>query len=395
MTNIPRKTQKIFAQDATNTGVFGSAADNTKILSNDLDVLQSKAAFLEGWSPAVLGDKKFPALEEFQAIDRITTQQIAYLLQKGIPEWDSGTTYYQSCVVRQAGTYQLYGSLSDDNIGHALSDTVNWKPLISLDFVVAPATETLAGIAEIATAEETKAGTDDTRFVTPAKLKALLPPTGTVYAYALGTTAPTGHVMVGGRTIGNALSNATERANADTKDLFVGLWNTYDNTQLPIQDSSGALATRGVSADDDFNANKKLPTLDARGRVIAGLDNMGGTPAGRLTGQVGGVNGLQIGSGGGEESHTLVISEIEKHKHVTPVNDTSGRAASLQNAYGGVWPFGSESIGLGSTSNVNGNYLSSGEDSWLLTGEAVESLGDSSPHNNVQPTLVLPYIMRL
>jgi len=368
MVNIARKTQKIFASLASNTGVFGSAADNTKILSNDLDVLQSKPAFLQGWIDAVLGTKKFPALEEFQAMDVITTQQIAYILQKGIPEYDAGTTYYVSCVVRQPNTYQLYGSLSDDNTGHPLSDAVNWKPLISLDFVVAPATETVAGIAEIATAAEAKAGVDDTRFITPAKLKALLPPTGVVYAYALGTTAPDGHVMVGGRTIGNAASGATERANADKVDLFTGLWNAFSNTLLPIQDNTGVASTRGVSAAVDYAAGKRLPTLDARGRVLAGLDNMGGVPAGRLSGQPFGVNGLVSGSAGGEELHSLVIAEMPAHGHDTPLNINFG---------GGGIPAMEDGSGIN-----NRNFPSS-------------QTGGNSPHNNVQPTLVLPFIMRL
>lgn len=370
MAKIPRKTQKIFAENADNNGVFGSAADNTKILSNDIATIQSKAAYSNGWDEAVIGDKKFPPLEEFQSLQYMWSTQLAYIFENGIPEYDSGTTYYEYSIVRQTGTYQLYGSLVANNVGNALNDTDYWEELINLNFAVAQATETTAGIAEIATQAEVNAGTDDERFVTPLKLAQFKIPSGAVFAYALGTSAPSGYVMVGGRTIGSAASGATERANADTEDLFIGLWNNYTNTLLPIQDSSGNPTTRGVSAAADFSANKRLPTLDARGRVIAGLDNMGGTPAGRLTGQTGGVNGLTSGNSGGGEIQTL----LKTHLPATPTQMFRG---TVQNSVTG-------SDGTFSIDTANDQGLISGP-----------NLGDSTPHNNVQPTLILPFIMKL
>jgi microcystin-dependent protein len=42
----------------------------------------------------------------------------AYLLQQGIPEWDSATTYYLNSVV-QANSGQWFNSLQDNNLGNA------------------------------------------------------------------------------------------------------------------------------------------------------------------------------------------------------------------------------------------------------------------------------------
>jgi hypothetical protein len=70
---------------------------------------------------------------------------------------------------------------------------------------------------------------------------------------------PSGCVVPNGGTIGSASSGATNRANADTADLFAFYWGLTNNTDYPIQDSTGAASTRGASAADDFAANKRFP----------------------------------------------------------------------------------------------------------------------------------------
>lgn len=91
-----------------------------------------------------------------------------------------------------------------------------------------------------------------------------------------GTGVLTGFVRANGRTIGNLASGATERAAADTVALFSFLYDA--DTNLAV---SGG---RGVSAAADYAANKTLTLPDARGRVLAGLDDMGSTAASRYTG---------------------------------------------------------------------------------------------------------------
>lgn len=86
-------------------------------------------------------------------------------------------------------------------------------------------------------------------------------------------TAPTGWLIEDGKTIGNAASGATGRANADTQDLFTHLWTQFTNTELPIQTSAGAASTRGASAAADFAANKRMPLFDSRTRFLRGSDS--------------------------------------------------------------------------------------------------------------------------
>ncbi len=141
MAKIPRKNQKIFAGSAANNGQFGSAQLGTKVTSTDLDVLQALAAYGTGWLDAVIGTKKFPTLEEFQALSYIETTQLAYLFQEGIPEWNTSTNYFTHSIVKKTGTYEIYGSLTDDNQGNALTDATKWVLLQDLSNPVATSSD--------------------------------------------------------------------------------------------------------------------------------------------------------------------------------------------------------------------------------------------------------------
>jgi hypothetical protein len=122
------------------------------------------------------------------------------------------------------------------------------------------------------------------------------------------TDALTGWVRANGRTIGSSTSGATERANSDVQALFLFLW---PNTTLTV--STG----RGATAAADWAANKTITLPDGRGRAMAGLDDMGGTAAGRLTatyfGATGGcsaVLGTTLGAACGGESQTLTLAQL-------------------------------------------------------------------------------------
>lgn len=98
-----------------------------------------------------------------------------------------------------------------------------------------------------------------------------------------GTTAPTGWLLC----FGQAVSRTTYAA------LFAAIGTTYG-------------AGNGTTT---FN----LP--DMRGRVAAGLDNMGGTTASRITSGGSGIAGTTLGAVGGAETHTLTTAQLAVHNH--------------------------------------------------------------------------------
>jgi hypothetical protein len=114
-----------------------------------------------------------------------------------------------------------------------------------------------------------------------------------------------GWVRVNGRTVGNASSGASERANADTQALFIYTWQTYPDAICPV------VGGRGAGALADFNAGKQITLLDARGRSIFGLDDMGNAALGAFN-NVPFQKGNQItgGSSAGINATTLAATQI-------------------------------------------------------------------------------------
>lgn len=135
MAKLVRKTQKLFASSASNNGVFGSLQAGNPQTSNDPTVLQSLPAYLTGWDDAAFSSDKLPPLEEFQGIQYGISYQQCYMLQEGVPEWDTNTTYYKGSVAKlnTSAGFKLYASIIDNNAGNALSDTNSWKLVMDTD----------------------------------------------------------------------------------------------------------------------------------------------------------------------------------------------------------------------------------------------------------------------
>ena len=175
--------------------------------------------------------------------------------------------------------------------------------------------------------------------VTSAKLAAsaitALMPAGLVLPYA-GSSAPTGYFLCDG--------SAKSRTTYAT--LFGILGTTY-----------GA---------GDGSTTFELP--DLRGRVIAGQDDMGGSSADRLTGLTGGVDGDVLAATGGVETHTLSVAEIPARTHTSAIrgNNASGDGQNIK-----------------SSVSVNNPHT-----------HTSNSTGGGGAHNNVQPTMILNYIIK-
>lgn len=138
MAGLLRKTLFQFASGASNNGVFGTAQLGTKVLSNDPAVIQGisggapSAAWSAGWLNATISSQNLPPLEEMQGVQFVHSYQIAYMLARGWPEYDTNTTYNIGDMTRPAGSSQIYQSLINSNLGNTLPSAVsnsNWKYL--------------------------------------------------------------------------------------------------------------------------------------------------------------------------------------------------------------------------------------------------------------------------
>ena len=100
MAKITRKTQKIFADSAAASQLtaFGSIKENSPnppVYTKDPDTIQTNE-YLNGWSGATQDDYA-PYRQDMNALQYLFSRQIAYLMQAGIPEYDSATQYYANC----------------------------------------------------------------------------------------------------------------------------------------------------------------------------------------------------------------------------------------------------------------------------------------------------------
>lgn len=144
--------------------------------------------------------------------------------------------------------------------------------------------------------------------------------------YKATSVADPGWVKADGRTIGNAASGGTSRANADTSALFQQLWADYNNTLLPIQDSAGSVTTRGLSASADYAANKRLPLPDVSGRMFAGLDNLSGTSRNVVVAAAADTLGGTVGA----ETATILRSDLPNVAPTITINDPGHAHGYLQ-----------------------------------------------------------------
>ena len=207
---------------------------------------------------------------------------------------------------------------------------------------------------------------------------------------SFSSTIPTGFVAANTLTIGNASSNATGRANADTLLAYRAIWQQFSNTACPILTSGGGASTRGANPDADFNANKQLTTPDMRGRGVIGVDTMGGPATTRLTGVP-----VTLGSVTsptaiiGENLHALITAELAVHAHGVsdPTHDhtspDTANFATLATRFG---------VGTGALDTPVGSVPNT---TFNATGISIQNAGSGTAHNTVSQNVTVYWNIKL
>lgn len=175
---------------------------------------------------------------------------------------------------------------------------------------------------------------------------------------SLAAATPSGYVSANGTTIGDALSNGTGRANADTLFLFAFVWNNCPNSICPIFTSGGSVSTRGGScsaaACADYAAHKALSVQNLNGTALMGSDSQSGTTSTNLV-NVPVTSGSRTvpGSVLGENLHALVANENGPHTHGYIAGTyTNNFAGSSAQADGAPQNLQTASSGLGTPHNT-------------------------------------------
>jgi microcystin-dependent protein len=132
-------------------------------------------------------------------------------------------------------------------------------------------------------------------------------------------------------------------------------------------------------------------TPDMRGRVGVALDNLGGTPAGRLSV----INGNTVGNTGGTDAVTLNATQIPAHQHNVYLKDnghahTGGGAAGATavTAVGGTVGFAPSNTGASSSNITIGSVNGVANDNLTAV-----NAGGGGAHSNLQPSIMVSQIL--
>jgi microcystin-dependent protein len=168
----------------------------------------------------------------------------------------------------------------------------------------------------------------------------------------------------------------------------------YDTPIYPKAAAHIAVQWRTFAGASDPGANRfRVP--DLRGLVPAGMDAMpAGARANRLTRSV----SIVLAGKSGEETHVVTLPEMPPHNH--PVYDPGhNHGAQTLTGYGDTLVIGSPMDDA--PGGPGGGYKRGGSSGLITTifgnytGISLYNTGGGGGHENMQPTVFVPYIVKL
>jgi microcystin-dependent protein len=138
-------------------------------------------------------------------------------------------------------------------------------------------------------------------------------------------------------------------------------WALCNGQLLPINQNQALFSLLGTTYGGDGRVNFALPDLQGRTPIHMG-------------------SGHTLGERGGEQAHTLSISEIPTHTHTAEGTNTNG---------GLIIPTGNLLAGTGNQLYTTPTNLTA------LNAGTIANVGGSQAHLNMQPFLILTFCIAL
>jgi microcystin-dependent protein len=137
-------------------------------------------------------------------------------------------------------------------------------------------------------------------------------------------------------------------------------WALCNGQLLPINQNQALFSLLGTTYGGDGRVNFALPDLRSRIPIHFGASHT-------------------LGERGGEENHTVNMSEMPAHSHAFSANDATPTQGSPA---GNMWA-------------SNSGAYSSASPNVSMNPTSISNAGGSQPHVNMQPYLVLNFIIAL
>jgi microcystin-dependent protein len=211
----------------------------------------------------------------------------------------------------------------------------------------------------------------------------------TITAHGLQTGDPIYLTTTGALPTGLAANTRyfAIRIDANTLRIATSQANAAAGTAINTTGSQSGVHTLRRSPYGVGDGSTTFNVPDARGRVLAGADAMGGTAASRLTLQKSQGSPGRVGSVGGAESHTLTTAE--QANAIGSQAWHGGESSTIIAGWGGII----------STSEVyGGGYkappATTGGANSARYGWTIDLGFGGGSHNNVQPTIVTNTIIK-
>jgi microcystin-dependent protein len=142
-------------------------------------------------------------------------------------------------------------------------------------------------------------------------------------------------------------------------------WASCDGQLLPINQNQALFSLLGTTFGGDGRVNFGLP--DLRGRVPIHVGS-----------------GHTLGERGGEQAHTLSVSELPTHTHIASASSSTADASIPTGNF------------LGAVDNTTfGSAYTAAVNLVALNSQAVSNMGGSQAHLNMQPFLTLNFCIAL
>jgi microcystin-dependent protein len=147
-------------------------------------------------------------------------------------------------------------------------------------------------------------------------------------------------------------------------------WATCDGQLMPISQNTALFSLLGTMYGGDGKSTFALPNLQ------------GSTPL--QQGQGPGLSQYFQGESGGEQTVTLLQTEMPAHNHTAVAASATGQADPTNNA----WASGAKGFGKTYSPVASGPTVQ-------MSPVALPLTGNSAPHNNMMPYLGLTFIIAL